>query len=402
MFPFAAEVYRMGASVVIAGLFMTVLFGANAKDLDVELAAANKTGRVFSLFSIVQFPNAACSSTSGTYSNGTCFTASECSSKGGSAQGNCAAGFGVCCIFSVSATGSTVSQNCSYIVNPSFPSNYAPTSTPATLTYTIEKCSTDICRIRLDYDTLILTQPTGVATIASAGQCATDKLTFKTTAQTTVPATGTTGTYGDYPYICGTNTGYHSYLDLSQTSTDEATLTFSLGDSTLNQWKIKVTQLSCSDDYVSYQANCFQYHTGVQGTIQSYNYPGSLQIAATNYKNCIRQESGYCCIEYIPTAFTMGPIACAAAATRCASASLCSEDYIVIPEVMNVAAPNSYDRFCGTFISPTGISIQNAPVTTCKTPFELSHLTGVSALNFGAATIQVGYSFTYRQIPGGC
>ena len=28
----------------------------------------------------------------------TCFTASECSSKGGSAQGNCAAGFGVCCI----------------------------------------------------------------------------------------------------------------------------------------------------------------------------------------------------------------------------------------------------------------------------------------------------------------
>ena len=31
-----------------------------------------------------------------------------------------------------------------------------------------------------------------------------------------------------------------AYLDLSQTSTDEATLTFTLGDATLNQWKIKV------------------------------------------------------------------------------------------------------------------------------------------------------------------
>lgn len=59
-------------------------------------------------------------------------------------------------------------------------------------------------------------------------------------------------------------------------------------------------------------------------------------------------------------------------------------------------------RFCGTFIAPTGIAIQNSPVTTCKTPFELSHLTGVTALNFGATTAQVGYSFTYRQIPGGC
>merc|ERR1719244_1204236 len=134
--------------------------------------------KVFSLFSIVQFPNAACSSTSGTYSNGTCFTASECSSKGGSAQGNCAAGFGVCCVFSVSATGSKVSQNCSYIVNPSYPSNYAPTSTPTTLTYTINKCSNDICRIRLDYDLFVLTAP--LTPQATQGQCSTDVMTLAT------------------------------------------------------------------------------------------------------------------------------------------------------------------------------------------------------------------------------
>lgn len=31
---------------------------------------------------------------------GTCFTTTECTEKGGSTDGNCAAGFGVCCVFS--------------------------------------------------------------------------------------------------------------------------------------------------------------------------------------------------------------------------------------------------------------------------------------------------------------
>merc|ERR1712128_230108 len=137
-------------------------------------AAQGRNGKVFSLFSIVQFPNEACTSTSGTYSNGTCFTAGECSSSGGTASGNCAAGFGVCCIFSVSATGSTLRQNNSYIVNPSYPSNYAPTSTPTTVSYTISKASTDVCRIRLDYDQFVLDGPTTpvLANQATSGQCA--------------------------------------------------------------------------------------------------------------------------------------------------------------------------------------------------------------------------------------
>merc|ERR1712123_153977 len=142
-----------------------------------------RKGRVFSLFSIVQFPNTACRSTSGTYSNGTCYTAGECSSKGGSAQGNCAAGFGVCCVFSVSASASTVRENCSYIVNPNYPSNYAPTSIPTTVSYKISKSSNDICRIRLDYDSFILDGPvtTIVGNIATSGQCSTDRLTMTTT-----------------------------------------------------------------------------------------------------------------------------------------------------------------------------------------------------------------------------
>merc|ERR1711874_932375 len=91
-------------------------------------SSPSRAPKVFSLFSIVQFPNTASTSTSSTYSNGTCLTSSECSAKSGSAQGNCAAGFGVCCIFSVSASASSISENLTYIVNPSYPSNYVPST----------------------------------------------------------------------------------------------------------------------------------------------------------------------------------------------------------------------------------------------------------------------------------
>ena len=46
--------------------------------------------------------------------------------------------FGVCCIFLVTATGSTINQNCTYLRNPSFPSVYSGTSS---LSYTVSKCS---------------------------------------------------------------------------------------------------------------------------------------------------------------------------------------------------------------------------------------------------------------------
>ena len=53
----------------------------------------------FSLFSVVSFQNDECNSTTTTGTSGTCYTSSECSGRGGTANGNCAAGFGVCCKF---------------------------------------------------------------------------------------------------------------------------------------------------------------------------------------------------------------------------------------------------------------------------------------------------------------
>ena len=89
-----------------------------------------------SLFSIVNFPNDACTAASDSTMQGTCLTSSECSDQGGSTDGNCASGFGVCCMFTFECGSSvTVNRNCSYMQNTQYPAA-APASTSCV--YTIE------------------------------------------------------------------------------------------------------------------------------------------------------------------------------------------------------------------------------------------------------------------------
>ena len=116
-----------------------------------------------SVFNIVRFPNAACLASSG--ENGTCLTAAECSSRGGSVLGSCAVGFGSCCVVTTSSCGGRLSSsspllslrplycsvphNCTYLTNPGHP---APYTEAGTCTWTFPKCQEDVCQIRLDYD----------------------------------------------------------------------------------------------------------------------------------------------------------------------------------------------------------------------------------------------------------
>merc|ERR1711892_1371433 len=157
---------RLHLLAFTAGL---VLFTSASATAEEPAAVGNRseTGRAFSLFSIVQFPNSGCTASSSSTTYGTCYTATECEEKGGSADGNCAAGFGVCCLITVSTCGSTVSTNTSYIRNTNFPSPFTPTST-GSCDIKVNKGSEDICQLRLDFQTL-----TGFT--AAVGIC-TDKL----------------------------------------------------------------------------------------------------------------------------------------------------------------------------------------------------------------------------------
>merc|ERR1711915_1070033 len=178
-----------------------------------------RAGKAFSLFSIVQFPNQQCTGASSSTTYGTCYTSSECSAKGGSADGNCAAGFGVCCVIYTTTCGTAISTNTTYIRNPGYPSSYTASSA-STCTYPFNKVSDDICQLRLDFQTF-----SGFATsTTAAGDC-----------YDTLAVAGQTGV--DPPSICGTNTGYHMYAEFGATSTDSITMTLTYGSSGLTTAK---------------------------------------------------------------------------------------------------------------------------------------------------------------------
>ena len=51
-------------------------------------------------------------------------------------------------------------------------------------------------------------------------------------------------------------------------------------------------------------SDCYQFFTGTSGEVKSFNYP-NVMIAGSIYTMCVRQESGYCGIEWSAAATTI-------------------------------------------------------------------------------------------------
>merc|ERR1719191_1676642 len=133
---------------VLASVLATSLVLA---DTEAE-AEVSRGGKALSVFNVVTFPNSACGATSGY--NGTCYTSSECTSLGGTASGTCASSFGVCCVFSI-ACGKSSSANNSYAII----SSYSTSSDSDPCAYTFCKTNSDVCKLRIDFDTMVLNSP---------------------------------------------------------------------------------------------------------------------------------------------------------------------------------------------------------------------------------------------------
>merc|ERR1719420_2242731 len=150
-------------------------FGSKSVYADED--SSSKDGKVLSVFNVVTFPNSVCGASNGY--NGTCFTSSECEAKGGTASGTCASSFGVCCVFSIACGGSSSANN-SYAVI----SSYSTSTDSDPCTYTFCPTNTDVCKLRIDFDTMVLTSPGGISSTAvytdstSVGDCGTDTLTI--------------------------------------------------------------------------------------------------------------------------------------------------------------------------------------------------------------------------------
>jgi len=390
-------------------------------------AEENKVlGKSLSLFNVVQFKNEGCQAVSDANLQGVCYTSQECSDIGGTQDGNCANGFGACCIIIVAGTtgncGGTVTANCSYIQNVDFPSAEAASQT---CTYMVTKCSSEICQIRLDFVTTGLGQPTTTTGVCTAG----DNLVI-------TPGAGSLAG-ANPPTLCGTLTGQHLYVDAG-TGTNGATLALTTlatnaADGTKN-WRIKVSQVECSSEWRA-PAGCLQYYTGVTNVFTSFNWDGrgngviGRQLANQNYRICFRQEEGMCKINYNESpignaalnAFQLG--ATGTITSGQGTMTICNMDAMSFLQINGAEPPlqgrrgsliDPLDIFCGDLLCSAGTGaatdangINMAPVngngcivattvTASAIPFTIQHV--AASISAGQ---NAGFSLQATQVPCG-
>ena len=215
--------------------------------------------KALSVFNVVKFPNSACGADNGF--NGTCYTSSECSSKGGQASGTCASSFGVCCVFSIGCGGSSSANNSYAII-----SSYSTSTDSDPCTYTFCKTSSDVCKLRIDFVTMVLSAPSGLTAPLESAALTVDSITV---GDCTVDSLTVSNPGGPIPpTICGYNTGQHMYVPASpqcnqiniDIDTDSTTTT--------RNWQIKVTQYECGN-MMAPEQDCLQYHTATSGETQN-------------------------------------------------------------------------------------------------------------------------------------
>ncbi|XP_040579386.1 uncharacterized protein [Lepeophtheirus salmonis] len=373
------------------------VFGENHRNRDTDLLVKDSSpdGKFLSIFNVVSFQNNICSSSA--TRNGTCFTAAECTSKGGSASGTCASGYGVCCVF-ILGCGTMSNANCTYLEQTSITSATSLSMNPCT--YTICKCSSEACRLRLDFTTNILALPvigTQAATAAenlggALGDCTVDFMTLSSPGGQASPA------------ICGFNTGQHMIVDMSDTGCNELTFNLGTASSTARQWSIKATQFVCNDDNGSGgPPGCLQYFTEPSGTVASYNFDTSASVVAPTathlsnqqYNICFRQGEGNCQICYTRHATNSFGVSIspAAAAAQAGVGTVCSTDWITIPEgavgpfptPVTGTNPTGNNRFCGRLLSGADGDAAGTTVCSIVSPFVLGVNFDSNEANTGAA-----------------
>ncbi|CAB4068943.1 unnamed protein product [Lepeophtheirus salmonis] len=236
---------------------------------DIDLVKKDK--KALGIFSVVRFSNDPCSTADNT--NGTCYTSEECSSRGGSSSGNCASGYGVCCIFALGGCGQRSIENCTYFSSPA-------ASQDGRCILTICPCSDNICQLRLDFSTFTLSGPataTDSTAKTPAGKDLTDEQRcLMDTFSVTNPGGSTP------PVICGMNNGEHMYVDSAEACND---LVFNSVSANVRQtWRIKITQYSCDFDNLA-PDGCTQYFFG----------------SKTDQRICVRRERSNCQICWSAT-----------------------------------------------------------------------------------------------------
>jgi len=303
----------------------------------------SRDGKGFSLFSVVNFPNLACTTAMSNEMRGICVTAEECNGRSGTASGNCAAGFGVCCFTTVDDLTATVVNNMTYLVNPGYPSAHAEVTTALNYQYSIQ-AKANTAAIRLDFHTGVFTQP-----VAATGACGNvDTVTTETASAT---ATGT-------HTLCGVLTGQHIYLDNSGVANNLNRISIELGVSAVARtWKILVQIIEDGNPgIVGKPTGCLQWFTGASGTVSSFNHNNGGALGVLNddsYRLCLRPEPGSNCVEWREAGGAVDSFSLDTAAVAAANAVEVGGCVTTALRILNGNGNVPVPLYCGTLLGQT-------------------------------------------------
>jgi len=380
----------------------------------VSAEVTERDGKFLSMFNIVRFPNDHCDA--GDSRNGTCYTKEECSNKGGTEDGSCASGYGVCCTF-VTNCGASLSENNTYFESEGEEKSHC----------SIQLCKgkDNIVQLRLDFITFVINGPktdytatdaltiagasVGVGGIASslASRCLTDVFSVSNPGGPSPPQ------------ICGTSTDEHMYVDMGADCVD---LTFQLGTGARTvadpHWTIRITQYDRGYTNLA-PFGCTQYHwkqdsdSDGKGNIKSFNWQGGYHLANQKQVICIRREDAQKRICYgvaVVTDFAISGTAAVAAPSKnqCGGYKATAPytgmfaDAVIIPSLDDNAAPPvtlAWSNLCGqSFAADTMTSF-----CTNRVPFVVTFSSdsfediGEESTAGGATKSNNGFRLYYEQ-----
>ena len=191
------------------------------------------------------------------------------------------------------------------------------------------------------------------------------------------------------------------YYELGGSNTATATLSFTISSVTLvasntRSFEIKVSQIECTSR-TRPPSGCFQYHTGLTGTIKTFNYDATssatrAHLASQRYSICIRQEEGMCCTQYSLCDYTATAAAIntdswsldsdAATAISVETGTLCAADFIQIDGAQSTCnagyGAQVTSNICGLIFGAqtvTAQTVHSESICDCSAPFSVDVVT---------------------------
>jgi len=293
-------------------LLLLVATKALASPVDEEKAvakageASERDEKFLSVFQIVKFNNDACNAVDGL--EGTCYTDAECKAKGGEARGNCASGFGVCCVAVVDpCSGGRLALNNSYVVNPGYPNTVSDPSaancnmngrslrtgrqdTSAMYEWTIAKAASDIVQLRMDFIYFETSAP-------AMGDCTNDTLMITGADPVSMKVLPTN--------LCGVLTGQHIYVSIKEV--DSVKIMLNLASIGSQKWQILIRQFDSTQTEYLAPRGCLQYFRNDVGQLKSFNSQGGNGELLNNhmYSMCIAENDAYCDVALVADTFDL-------------------------------------------------------------------------------------------------